>query len=243
MAKNQFLPAKVRRPRAELEQTVETIEGVGLTVAGSWRRERTSIGDLDILVPHNIDFEATIEEFAYNFDYEPRRSGSLKSEGIARCWFGKPYNNPLLLNLWKVPQPQSWAGMLLFATGPNDLNIVMRAWAKGRGWKLSQYGLMDDEGHQRDKGDEEEQIFALLNLPYLAPNERDDYNARWQGTGIDKPDLQVIEVWSSDGETLYPVTMENGKAKLCVCKGFQYRSHCRHLEEAEAIARERRGIK
>jgi DNA polymerase/3'-5' exonuclease PolX len=199
-----------------------------LVIAGSWRREKETIGDLDILVPPALDFGACVDDFISLFNYEPMRSGELKSEGILMY-----KGDPLLLNLWRVPEQHNWAGSLLYATGPFDLNIMMRACAKGKGWKLNQYGLFDDEGHQRDKGDEESQIFALLGLPYLTPQQRET----WQKASLENYAEDTVEVLSSDGVTRYRVTVKGDKATMCECKGFQYRSKCRHLVEAEAKVR------
>jgi hypothetical protein len=91
---------------------------------------------------------------------------------------------------------------------------------------------MDDEGHQRDKGDSEEQIFALLGLPYLTPQEREN----WKGANLEGYTENVIRVRSSDGVSFYNVTMKGGKAVMCECQGFVYRNQCRHLAEAERIA-------
>ena len=224
-----FLPPKVRRPRESLQLAVAQIEGpMCCLVAGSYRREKDTIGDLDCLVPPDVDIGQVVEDFTTSFNYDPIRSGPLKSEGV--CIYD---GWPLLINLWKVPLERAWAGMLLFATGPMDLNVMMRACAKGREWKLSQYGLFNDEGHQVDKGDTEEQIFKLLDLPYLTPPERENWREHEFGVG-DRIERK-IKVESSSGDTYYDVTLKNGKATMCTCKGFVYRSKCRHLKEAEEV--------
>ena len=228
-----FMPQKVRRPREELHQAVDQIEvGLGLIVAGSWRREKDNIGDLDILVPPDQDFGETEEKFMTLFGYEPIRHGSMKAEGI--CAY---HGSPLLINLWRVPEIKAWGGMLLFATGPFDLNIMMRANAKGRNWTLSQYGLFFENGEQVDyvEGDNfdqaEERIFNNLALKYLTPVQRE----YWRQHLVTKPPktTDLLRIDSSDGVSYYHVELQDGKAIDCECKGFQYRHKCRHLAEAE----------
>jgi hypothetical protein len=180
---------------------------------------------LDILVPYSLDFGEAIEEFRTLFDYEEIQGQSMKSAGL--CQYK---GTPLLLNLWRVPKASAWAGMLLFATGPYDLNIAMRARAKGKSLTLSQYGLFASE-KQLDRGNIEEDIFELLHLPYLSPVERND----WQGKLVRQTVTETVQVPSSNGVTFYDVTMKDGEAQDCECQGFVYRSKCRHLEEAEAI--------
>jgi hypothetical protein len=152
----------------------------------------------------------------------------MKSEGITDY-----KGSPLLLNFWKVPEPAAYAGMLLFSTGPYDLNIAMRSRAKGKGMTLSQYGLFDSaSGNQLDTGYDEADIFEMLEYEFLTPKQRET----WRDYLIAKPPkTHSISVMSSDGVNTYFVVLNaEGKATECECKGWTYRHHCRHLEEAEA---------
>lgn len=249
MAKNQFLPPKVRRPREEMRQAVQQLEvAMGFYVVGSWRREKETIGDLDILVPPHIDFGEAVVTCQDLLGYEPIRTGAMKSEGITDY-----RGEPLLLNLWRVPSPYAYGGMFLFATGPFDLNIMMRGKAKGRGWTLSQYGLFmpaineGDDDIQIDKGFDgvvtekavqvlEKDIFDKLGVQYLSPKDREN----WRQHLLEKKETKTgsfVNVKSSDGVGEYQVTLENGKAVECECKGFSYRNKCRHLVIAETMHR------
>jgi DNA polymerase (family 10) len=240
VTKNQFLPPKVRRPREDVNLLVAQAEDmIGLVTAGSYRRQKETIGDLDFLVPPERDFEGQIVELQTVWGYEPARSGSMKSEGLID-WEGSPF----LINLWRVPEVAAWGGMLLFATGPYDMNIMMRARAQGQGWKLSQYGLFDQEDKQLDyQGSSvaleheaaEKSIFDMLGLQYIGPVERET----WRRYLLPRHDIKrnVVKVRSSNGTDFYDVDMENGKAVHCSCVGFGYRARCRHLAEAEEIAR------
>ncbi len=231
-ADRRFMPAKVRRPRIDLLLAVTQIERAGFIVAGSYRREKETVGDLDILVPPKYDFGEAIESFTSIMGYEPIRSGAMKSEGI--CAYR---NAPLLLNFWRIPNQSSHAGLLLFATGPYDLNIAMRARAKSRGLTLSQYGLFDAASDkQLDSGHREEEIFQLLKYEFLTPVEREDWKNRIRTV---QPKRRSISVKSSTGDDVYHVELdESGKAIQCECKGYTYRGRCRHLAEAERLSRQ-----
>jgi DNA polymerase/3'-5' exonuclease PolX len=225
------MPDKVRRPREELRAAVDQLEIFGLTVAGSWRRVKPDIGDLDVLVPISLTFPVVLDEARVWFGYEEIRGGEKKSEGICDDYRGKPLN----LNFWKCPSKEAWAALLLYATGPYDLNIMMRAKAKGRLLTLNQYGLHNSEGKQVDDGELEEQIFSLLEIPYLLPAERE----HWRDKLLTRPKVNHVQVWSSKGDTKYDVTLNpQGVAQTCECKGFTYRGKCRHLTEAEEIFNE-----
>jgi hypothetical protein len=115
----------------------------------------------------------------------------------------------------------------LFATGPYDLNIAMRARAKAQGWLLSQYGLFA-ASVRLDNGTEQS-IFERLKMPYLLPVERNNWLSRIRPPAV----TTVVEIHSHRTDEVYEVTMQNGEALDCTCMGFQYRSKCRHLKEAE----------
>lgn len=228
-----FMPDKQRRPRDSLRLAVIQIEQAGYQVAGSYRRNKPDVGDLDILIPPELDFMVAVETFADWFGYEPIRQGAMKSEGLAQY-----QHTPLLLNLWRVPNQQSYAGLLLFATGPYDLNIAMRARAKSRDLLLSQYGLFDGP-IQLDSGIDEREIFSLLNYEYLTPTERETWKDKLRSRQVKK---NYVNVRSSRGDENYPVEInpDTGVAVMCECKGFTYRQKCRHLAEAESIFRQQK---
>lgn len=235
------MPPKMRRSREALQGAVEYLEAVGFVVAGSYRREKATVGDLDLLVRPGLDFDTWYDAVAWihgEYDYVESRGGDMKSEGV-----GQYQGNPLNLNLWRVPSPSAWAGMLLYATGPFDLNIMMRAKAKGKGLRLSQYGLFTHDedltktGIQLDDYEHEESIFQLLDIKYLTPVERETWRDQLLG-GEARPQMKVQHVLSSDGVTQYMVELSNGKAVSCECKGFQFRNRCRHLAEAERMQHE-----
>lgn len=192
------------------------------------------VGDLDCLVHHPRDFVEMVHVVRTLMGYEEIRGGTLKSEGIVQY-----KGSPLLLNFWNVPEPSATGAMLLFSTGPYDLNIAMRARAKSTERTLSQYGLFDIKtGKQLDKGyeefarweDLEKDIFEQLGYEYLTPVERET----WRDRLLKKPTKKTaVSIASSNGVDVYQVILEDGKAIECECKGFTYRQRCRHLQEAE----------
>lgn len=235
------MPSKTRRPRKDLDMAVRQIEGLRrgeIKVCGSYRREKETVGDLDILTGPDLDFGEMVEWFTNVFGYEEIRGGSLKSEGITEYKGG-----PLILNLWRVPTVSAWGAMTLFTTGPYDLNIMMRARAQIREWKLSQYGLFDGET-QLDTGESEEDIFDRLELQYITPVQRED----WRTYLLPKDKVQadfgrIVNVHSSrPNHPPHQVRLEKRENEFweaveCECEHFTYRkTKCRHMKEAEVTA-------
>lgn len=205
----------------------------GLTVCGSYRRGDATIGDLDILVPPYMDFAEVMHEAQVMFGYQKSREGDVKSEGVMPFTNAGHTDGFLLLNFWYVVDEWAWAGMLLYATGPHDLNIMMRAKAKARGWKLSAI-LQDEHEVQLNGGGSEQEIFELLGMKFLEPTER----SAWRNELLAQPEFRVVKVPSSTGSGEYNVSIRNGKAIDCNCKGFEYRNKCRHLAEAEKASKQ-----
>ena len=90
---------------------------------------------------------------------------------IAQGDLGLP-DGPLHVDFWSC-SPREWAAHLMFASGPMELNLYQRQHAKRSGMALSQVGLLDRvTKRQLDSGESEEEIYNLLRLRYLTPEER-----------------------------------------------------------------------
>lgn len=191
---------KEKIPRKEIDsydivfqeeiKKVEGYEKLGLilTIAGSYRRQKVTSNDIDILISSkNIvkkkDYEKLdrniLNEFLVNlkkrkilvdnltdFDNETKYMGFSK---LPR----KPVRR---IDVRFVPF-ESYYYALLYFTGSFELNREMRTLAKQRGYKLNEYGLykMKEDGtasRSNTKVNSEQDIFKVLKMDYLEPNER-----------------------------------------------------------------------
>ncbi|GAB4355602.1 MAG: DNA polymerase/3'-5' exonuclease PolX [Oricola sp.] len=143
---------------------VRAIDGVKrAVVAGSYRRQKETVGDLDILVTA-ADGKAVIGRFVA---YE--EVGNIASQGTTRSTviLGSGFQ----VDLRVVPE-ESYGAALFYFTGSKAHNIALRKLAIANGWKLNEYGLF--EGATRIAGRTEEEIYAKLALPFIAPPLRED---------------------------------------------------------------------
>jgi DNA polymerase (family X) len=68
--------------------------------------------------------------------------------------------------------PKSFGAMMLYLTGPQEYNIIMRAKAKRKGMILNQYGLYDRETRELIASETEKDIYDALGLEYKKPELR-----------------------------------------------------------------------
>ena len=161
------------------ERIVETLEAVGgvsrITHAGSLRRGRDTIGDIDILVVAD-DPAAVAEAFRGRPDVtEVLVAGETKSSVRTEDGFQ--------VDLRIVPE-ESWGAALMYFTGSKEHNVALRERAIARDLRLNEYGLYphdgDDDTPPRDRGvlpvagGTEASIYEALGLAWIPPELRED---------------------------------------------------------------------
>jgi len=135
---------------------------VNLEVAGSYRRRRETIGDLDVLVT-TTDRERVIERFV---DYP--EVAKVQSRGETRVTV--QLRGGLQVDL-RVVEPAAYGAALLYFTGSKPHNVELRQVAQERQYKLNEYGLY--RGTRRIAGKTEEEVYAKLGLDWIPPELRE----------------------------------------------------------------------
>ncbi|MEU9232499.1 DNA polymerase/3'-5' exonuclease PolX [Streptomyces subrutilus] len=153
---------------------------VRCTYAGSLRRMRETIGDIDILVAarRSAPFMAALT--AHPQTAEVIAHGEKKTS--VRTATG------LQVDLRVLP-PASWGAGLQYFTGSKAHNIRTRALAVRQGLKLSEYGLFDAESGESVTSETEEAVYARLGLPWIPPTLREDRGEIAAGLRGELPDL------------------------------------------------------
>ncbi|MGC8538767.1 MAG: DNA polymerase/3'-5' exonuclease PolX [Candidatus Micrarchaeia archaeon] len=151
----------------EAESIVRKIEASGLaqkvTIAGSTRRMRETVGDLDILIVSSksdkmMDFVAGLDEVENIVVKGPTKTTVMLKIGLT-CDF-------------RVVEKESFGSALQYFTGNKEHNVQLRQIAIKQGYKLNEYGIFD-KSDKRVAGSDEKEVYAKLGMDYIEPEMRE----------------------------------------------------------------------
>lgn len=136
-----------------------------ISVAGSVRRRKETIHDVDILVTAG-DSRKVMDRFVHL---------PLVSDILARGETKSSIRtiNGLQVDL-RVVDPEAYGACLLYFTGSKEHNIRLRDLAKKKGYKLNEYGLFREQSGKLISSETEEGIYKILGLEYIPPELRED---------------------------------------------------------------------
>ena len=161
-----WLLARVEPIVASLHDHVSAHDAVErVDAAGSYRRRKETVGDLDVLALAD-DGPAVTEHFAAYEDV-----AEALSQGDTRA--SVRLRSGLQVDLRVVP-PKSYGAALLYFTGSKAHNVALRDRAVAAGLKLNEYGAFRDDTEKRVAGTTEDDIYDLFDLPYIVPELREN---------------------------------------------------------------------
>jgi DNA polymerase (family X) len=133
--------------------------------AGSLRRMAETIGDLDVLVASDRA-AAVMDAFASDQVVERvLAKGEAKTSVLTR--------QGMQVDLRVVPR-DAWGAAMIYFTGSKAHNIRIREMAVRKGLKLNEYGLFKAKSGDLIVAETEEEVYAKLGLPWIAPTLRED---------------------------------------------------------------------
>jgi DNA polymerase (family 10) len=147
-------------------------------VAGSFRRCKETVGDLDILVQAKDRGEATDAILEYGEIEEVASQG--KERVTVRLGSGLQID-------FRYFEASAFGAAMMYFTGSKAHNIRLRRRAVDRDWKLNEYGLTKDD--RQLAGKTEESVYHRLNLPWIPPELRED---RGELEAADADDLPAL---------------------------------------------------
>jgi DNA polymerase (family 10) len=138
--------------------------GVGRVVlAGSFRRMRETVGDIDILVTAAAPAQVMQRFLAYAEVRQVLSRGETRSSVVLHAGIQVDV---------RVVAEECYGAALHYFTGSKSHNIAVRKLGQERGLKINEYGVF--RGNKRIAGETEESVYAAVGLPYIPPELRED---------------------------------------------------------------------
>lgn len=164
--KERFLLGRALPLAEEMVESLSQLKETNkISFAGSLRRKKETIGDIDILVTSQNP-----EKIMRTFTSLPQvreilAEGPTKSSIITK--------DDLHIDV-RVVEPISFGAALQYFTGSKAHNIKLRELALKRNLKINEYGVFEVESGNRIAGEKEEEVYQALNLPFIPPELRED---------------------------------------------------------------------
>ncbi len=204
---------------------VRTVE-----IAGSLRRGRETIGDVDLLCSGDDGARIIAAFTSLEAVAEVRAAGETKATVLVDT----PEGDALQVDLRVVPA-ESFGAALQYFTGSKEHNVRLRELAARKGWKLNEYGLFD--GEKAIAGRDEAGIYARLGLPLIPPELREDRGEIENAaalpvlieTGDIRGDLHMHSTHSDGRNTIEEMVAAARQ------RGYEYIAICDH-SKTEVIA-------
>ncbi|MDX2120552.1 MAG: helix-hairpin-helix domain-containing protein, partial [Gemmatimonadota bacterium] len=187
---------------ASLVAWLRELPGVGrVEIAGSFRRRKDTVGDLDLLVTARASVPV-IERFLHYPELE-----EILAQGPTRA--AMTLRSGLHVDL-RVLAPESYGAGLYYFTGSKAHNIAVRKLARERGLKLNEYGVWRDG--RRIAGRTEREVAEAVGLPHIPPELREDRGELAAAVAGTLP--RLLEPGQIRGDLQSHTTASDGRSSL-----------------------------
>lgn len=222
--------------RARLDQALEiaepffefvkNLDGVlQCDIAGSLRRSRETIGDIDIIVAADKNNTDAIFDAFTGHELVVEILGRGDTKSSVRTENGRQVD-------LRIVSKKEYPAALMYFTGSKEHNIVMRQRARDRGMALNEYGLFKLSGeketdfNQPVEASSEKEIYKKLDLNFVPPEHREDrgefnyYTDHKEMDLVRNDDIKgVIHAHSTYSDGKYSIKQ---MAEACLERGFEY---------------------
>lgn len=221
------------------EPFLELLTGRGgvhrVEVAGSLRRSKETIGDVDLLVGAEESRITGIFEAFTTHDRVVEVLGSGETKSSVRTEGGRQVD-------LRVVSPDQFPAALLYFTGSKEHNVALRHRARERGLSLNEYGLfeLDEEGDTDFEKpldfESEEDIYTRLDLNFVPPELREDrgeiayFEEHERMPLVSREDIRgVLHAHSTWSDGKYAI---REMAEACMERGYEYLGITDHSRSA-----------
>ena len=188
--------------------SLKNINGIiKLELAGSLRRRKETVGDIDIVASAQWkDRKNIVNKIAKIY-----QAGRILARGDTKLSFLLEQEQQTQVDIRIVDEDEFGAALFYF-TGSKEHQIKLRTWAKGKGWKLNEYGVFDRRTNQKLAGKTEEDIYKLFDMQYIPPELREEKGEIEKAREYKLPklvelkdikgDMQMHSTWSDGAEKI-----------------------------------------
>ena len=236
----------------EIIKTLKKVKGVvDAAPAGSLRRMRSTVGDLDILVAAKDS--APVMEAVVNLPGVSRVLGKGEMKSSIE------FTDGVRAQIWVHP-PEKFGTALVYATGSKDHNVRLREMALDKNLSLSEHSFLKLKGKGEILCATEEEVYKTLGLPWVPPELREDRGEVQAAKANKLPklielkdikaDLQVHSTWS-DGKLsmlemaraaakqgIKVIAFTDHSASLGVTQGLKMEDHKKQAAEIKKIQKQ-----
>jgi len=208
----------------ELLGVLRAIRGVTrVSTAGSLRRMKETIGDLDLLAASDSPARVMKLWCQSRFCARVLASGTTKSSVLTP--------EGIQVDL-RVVEPDSFGAALQYFTGSKEHNVRLRELAVRQGLKINEYGVFRSRTDRYLAGREEADVYRAVGLPWIPPELREDHGEIDAAASDRLPSL--VEARDVRGDFHIHTTWSDGSdqledmAKAGAARGYQYLAICDH---------------
>ena len=244
--RGRFLRAEVEKYIAGLLTHMESAPGLErIEVAGSFRRRKETVGDVDLLAQCEGDGSAVVAHFT-SF------AGAVRVDAAGGTKGNIILPSGLSVDLRVIPE-ESWGAALHYFTGSMEHNVRVRKEAVRRGLRVNEWGVfrvpegvdpetMGKTDGERIGGHTEEEVFASVELPWIAPELREDrgeFDAARDSESSGLPSLITRE--DIQGDLHMHTTWTDGTASVlemaeaCRERGHRYMAITDHSQAVSMV--------
>jgi DNA polymerase (family 10) len=211
--------------RAVVEALREHPASVEVSLAGSARRMRETVRDLDIIATAT-DPPALVDHFcSLNWVVDVAAQGPTKATVVS--------HDGLRFDLRVVP-PESYGNLLQHFTGSKHHNVALREDAVRRGYSVSEYAVTVVETGEEHRFATEEEVYRFLGYDWIPPELREDGGELAAARNGTLP--RLVELKDIRGDLHTHTTWSDGKHSLeqmvetAVARGYSYYAICDHSQ-------------
>jgi len=239
-----FLLDTAEQLAEKVEEHLLTVAGVEkITPAGSLRRGRETVGDLDILVTGKVCSEAASRQSAIEHLLRVPGLMDIIAQGENKVSFR--HRNGMQVDVRFLP-PESFGAAMQYFTGSKAHNVALRQRALKMGFTLNEYSLATVEGGKPVAGKTEEEIYGKLKLDFIPPELRENCGEIEAAAAHTLPEL--IELSDIRGDVHMHTVETDGRntieemAEAAQERGYEYMAitdHSKNLAFANGLTDER----